>query len=809
MTSADSREVLDLIFALPVEDRRQLDRVYRQRGGQNDLRTAILESLSGRSRLMARAYLDNSSGQLEAHDALMLATSRLGNDEEAVFRILKRMTNAQMSAVNAALVERYDVTLSDVVRKLSRADRRLARLLVRSDRSNGEIADADARAFEIHEAMRGFGTDQDRLFRALEGSSSTDIPHIFGAYRRLFGKELRPRLERAFGGFFTDALSKTRLGLLLDGIKGDPTKAMMYAAVSLRLALKGRVNAPDVLRTLATVVKPEEGGQPTMRQVADEYQRQFGNRGEELRGLALEGDIGRKLSGAPYQLAMLMLRGGQQMTGPAAAAVRLGHARKGRLFGLRADPSVVREVLDRPDLSDSARAEYLDAVKREYAKRFGADDLDFTALESHVETDFGSWADAKIGVPSAARSLVQKGTLSPAERIYHAIHSKFLGFKQLGDRTTLLSEVDKLSDLDKLMLPYEYARLVHRPCDTSNGLNPLAEDLRANLRTRDFELTDQLLSLTFANHTTLVERLKAKIEADSSRRLGMWVEQTFGSPERMAEAHAQHPERMGPEIEAQVARARRNSLSSWICDLFGPEGKNVEAAARQMRRDIEIAIQLAAVSPNRDVCKPHVDRMAKTYEQLQAAIRSSMVHQEMVAERAAQVAMTVAVTTATVMTAGTASPLLLVPVAAGAVTRVLGKVAVLGGSYDLRGREVLKDAAVGAAWGGISVGIATAIPLIIDQITGAAAGGAGGGGSGGGVDIPGKPTVPPPTHPVVPPPPSHPPVLPVDPLPKPVIPVLPMPAVPAPILHPPLLPMGGGSPAVTLLAPFMPAFGCG
>jgi hypothetical protein len=95
---------------------------------------------------------------------------------------------------------------------------------------NGEAA-----AKELRAAMKGLGTDEDKIIKVLVSHDSRQRQEIIGQYKTLFGKDLIADLKSELGGRFEDAV----LALMMPTIK--------YLAKELRTAMKGAGTDETVL----------------------------------------------------------------------------------------------------------------------------------------------------------------------------------------------------------------------------------------------------------------------------------------------------------------------------------------------------------------------------------------------------------------------------------------------------------------------------------------------------------------------------------------------------------------------------------
>lgn len=113
----------------------------------------------------------------------------LGTDEDRIYNAMRPVTPGEIPQLSTAYRNRHNADLvGDLRDDLSDDD---IQANIPALRRSGP----DAIAFELQEAMAGLGTDEGRIYRALSGVTTTDLPGIEAAYRTRTNRELRADLQ--------------------------------------------------------------------------------------------------------------------------------------------------------------------------------------------------------------------------------------------------------------------------------------------------------------------------------------------------------------------------------------------------------------------------------------------------------------------------------------------------------------------------------------------------------------------------------------------------------------------------------------
>ncbi|MFH1808686.1 MAG: LysM peptidoglycan-binding domain-containing protein [Pseudomonadota bacterium] len=220
---------------------------------------------------------------------LRKAVRGFGTDEDAIFKALDGKTPEQAQAIRQAYQDMYGRDLeADLKGDLSGADERRALAML-----NGDAVQADVEA--LRKAMDGnygvkLGTDEDAIFKTLEGKSPEHLAAVQQAYQDATGKPLQHDL--------TSELSGAELKRANEGLQGNNAGA---AAMALNQAMKGNdglkmgTDEEGLFKALESV---PPGAMPA---VSQEYMR--------LTGRDLATDLKGELSGQDEARAMALMQG--------------------------------------------------------------------------------------------------------------------------------------------------------------------------------------------------------------------------------------------------------------------------------------------------------------------------------------------------------------------------------------------------------------------------------------------------------------------------------------------------------------------
>ncbi len=582
----------------PLSGRAALDALYHEL--QDELDDAIFGT--SRDAIVVRAQFnpDNPTGQLQAQDIIMLDMSgMLSKNGAAVQRLLQHLSVEQLRATDIAMRRPpYRKSLREALRDgLRGADERRALFLVDAPRVGGKVPDAYLRAFELREAMRGIGTDENRIFRLLESLNADEIREAAAAFHRLYPNEGRPGGSGQTGDIRASALYHALYGELNDFIGGDRLwlerlalsmrglryvpdshktpdaqhadelahreMVARYMAMTFRLSGKTETDEKDVAAVLALVqAQPRRGearpmnGLPTADEVRLMYQRLGADKrySEEFGGRNLRIDIERIAEGEVRQLAGITLEGAG-FNSPAAAAIRIHNALDRGFLGLRGTrEEVVYAILDRSDLAPAEREQFLREVRAEYARRFGHGRAD--ALRRDLRDKLGSEVTLPGGRKIASRALVLEefGTLTNVERIVYAMHEPgAFGVFGHTDSQALVDTLMQMSSGEKVVAMEQYAEMVGRSFNLASGKNPLVEALRT-YRSAEARLATVMLAMPPQDAVDAAVEINLGLMTESDPRVDAWFQKQTGM------SQAAWVARNFPDMDPRVAGAQRTGM---------------------------------------------------------------------------------------------------------------------------------------------------------------------------------------------------------------------------------------------------------
>lgn len=543
-TENESR-ILDITHGLHIDDRIAVAEAYWRQNGQqlkgkealSALHKKLIDELDDspfgttRDGYIIRAQFDpdNRYGQMLPHDMIMLDLDGVfSKNGAAIQRLLQGCSRQQLRAIDLAMREKYHLSLQEACEKLTGEDERRALFLIHAPRVDGSVPDTYIRAFELREAARGLGTDENRLFRQLEAMSAKDFLATAKAYSEVNeslwredvhgddGASGEPRATALYRRLFDDLNNAgfasepwlQRLAFASQGLKYEPDATLSpqaryqqesahrervarYIAATARLAGETETDADDV-RAVLPLVQPTPGkgeerpenGLPTANEVRSVF-------GAAYPGHNLRVDFGNVTAGELEELTDVTFDG-DGYNSPAAAALRIHNAIDGGFLGLAGThEEVITEVLDRPELSAAQRAVFVKRVQEVYSKRYGQD------LRATLIGKYGAELTLSNGRRIASRvvTLLDNGVLTPAERMVYAIHEPGLfGVFKKTEEDLIMKTAANLSPLEKVVAMSEYARITGRIFNLEAGQNPLMSDLQG-LQGRDVRHAQRVMQL--------------------------------------------------------------------------------------------------------------------------------------------------------------------------------------------------------------------------------------------------------------------------------------------------------------------------
>ena len=542
--------------------------------------------------------------------------------------------------------------------------------LIGAIKANGQVTDAHLRAFELREAARNpniferkemfsrGGTDENRIFRMHEQMSAQEFLETAAAYKELNdtlwketatgnGGETGIATETALYHMLHDELDKDvqylqRLALVCQ--KG-PGWGAQYIAITIRMAGQKKIDNADLMAAIKLIsANPKHtlgDGMPTGTDVQNAYLKLFGANN-------IMEDIRVATRGVEEELAVLAIKG-HGMASPEAAALRIVADPDDAYQALDAEASYAARGLPVP--TEAQRQEYVAQVKAAFAERTGrAAESTGKELEEFLGAKLGTtleqngriqrgprgggnvagkenasgrktragrvwrgdrgqrrqWSEGVGSVPSRAVRLLERGALTPGEKLFYAMNERgTLGVFNKEIIQTINETLGGLSPLQKLGAMSEYAKLKGGEFNLQSGQNPLIEDLQS-LHGRDLRHADlvaqilpqELDKLMLEMTVYLTEPANPEVKAWIRKNIGdpeewrkrnftggvddlMNMLKTFGSVEAFAKAAVVDEEVLLDEVGTQVGDATGSHLSQVILGI-STHAVGVEDAARAL-----------------------------------------------------------------------------------------------------------------------------------------------------------------------------------------------------------------------------------
>ncbi|MBT6433586.1 MAG: hypothetical protein HOK28_10865 [Deltaproteobacteria bacterium] len=406
-----------------------------------------------------------------------------------IFRVLENRTVSEINLMSSSYEKLSGgMTLSTALEKsLGVKELRKAKLYLMGENSQADVRDATL----LHMAMDGAGTDHKGVLDVLYGKSGTELKEIAHQYRTVAGRELETDIENEHSGkqkVYAQAVFKRGRIEPADSIKaamsGWMTDGEMIKGTIQRLGDAGRLKELESLETdykdyygtaLVDDLRENLGPRDYVEAKAllengtlhpeDEIklaimgkgylsfgvlgygtdpktvEAQFAGKTHEERQVIVErfnrkyGDLSdalyRNLSGGAFKDIQLVLD-------PANPDGKLSPAHEFHrtMRGLGADFTKAREVLE--GLSDEERA----SLKTQYREIFKQD------IEYAIEHEFWGQRGAKL------KRVLERGKLSPADRIYYAAH----GFRARSDGDEMIAALADATPEERATLAEDYQR---------------------------------------------------------------------------------------------------------------------------------------------------------------------------------------------------------------------------------------------------------------------------------------------------------------------------------------------------------------
>ncbi|RME58309.1 MAG: hypothetical protein D6780_06985, partial [Candidatus Dadabacteria bacterium] len=278
----DEKAIFKALKGLPKEVLVEVERLYKEHYGRN-LRADLRSELSGSDLRLAFELLNGSSKEVIEATALRRAVKGAGTDEDTIKNTLKNKSPEEIQEIKEQYHELFGRDLeADLKSDLSGADEQIVKALLQGD-------NITAAAVEIHSAIKGAGTNENKIKQQLTKLNREEIESLKKRYKELYGKDLVVALDNDLSGAEQDEIFA-----MLDK---DEASA---SAARLRQAFE----AWELDGTKESAIYRELQGKSREELIAIE------NAYKEKYGESLNERLRRELSGTELLKAELLLRQG-------------------------------------------------------------------------------------------------------------------------------------------------------------------------------------------------------------------------------------------------------------------------------------------------------------------------------------------------------------------------------------------------------------------------------------------------------------------------------------------------------------------
>jgi len=189
------------------------------------------------------------------------AMKGLGTDEKAIINVLGKRTPEEMDDLCRAFRHNFGQDLQKELQKETNGD--FCKLLVAATTPRAEYE-----AELVHMAIKGAGTDENRLIEVLVGRSNADVSAIREAYKVLHGKDISQDVQGDLSGDLKDLFTS-----LLDGNRdeGGQHHDVERDVEALHRAGEGKIGTDE--RTFINLLTSRSDAH--LRNVFDYYQKRY------------------------------------------------------------------------------------------------------------------------------------------------------------------------------------------------------------------------------------------------------------------------------------------------------------------------------------------------------------------------------------------------------------------------------------------------------------------------------------------------------------------------------------------------------
>ncbi len=536
--------------------------------------------------------------------------------------------------------------------------------------------DASKTASSLHKAMHGglfgAGTDEDAIFKALEGRSPDEIKQVRAHYKEHYKRDLDADFKSEMSG---KDLSRTQ-----SLMKGDSAAAN---ATALRQAMGGL--GTDEKAVFSTL----EGKSAKEReQIAAEYKKQTGR--------TLQADLKGDMSGSDLDRANALLKGDTAKSD--AAKLR------GAMAGLGTDEASIMKTLE------GKSAKEREAIVDSYKKMYGTDLS--KALKSELSGSQLTEAKALLaGDTVKADAAKLRTAMAGLGTDEDAINAVFAG-KSAEERAKIQQEYKNTfgtdlhkalgkelsgNDLAKTKILMEHGKLSDAQ-ELKFAMEGLGTDEEAVRRTLEGKSKEEIAKIKDDYRKETGRELTADLKSDmTGRDLFDATQALKGKPTTLEESVERLNERHQYERGGES-----NSFGRGVVDLFSDHGERLDSNVAASNESLQRVRDLEAQGRTQEAAAERA-RLERLVGYSNADVDSVREAKDSAADVAGTVAATAAGVVVIAVTAGTATPLVAAGMAAatGGSARVLVSGAIQGEAYGLE--QGFSDFGRGAIDGGTAI----------------------------------------------------------------------------------------------------------
>jgi annexin A7/11 len=263
----------------------------------NQIQRGAASQVTGYSKKPVRKPY-NAAADVKALDTAMAG---MGTDEDAIFNVLKGKTPDQRAAIKKAYKARTGRELSaDLKDELSGSEYNKAKAYL----TQGRETEAD----RIRNAVEGAGTDENTVFRMLEGKTQSEVTAIKAEYKKKYGESLDSRLADEMSG---SDLVKAK-NLLKGEPEGDPSIKDPKAREADRVRRVGEKSAELLVNAMDGAGTDESTVLDTLHGKSDSERAAIRAAYKKKTGRELGADLTSEMSGSDLKIANSYLESGRE-----------------------------------------------------------------------------------------------------------------------------------------------------------------------------------------------------------------------------------------------------------------------------------------------------------------------------------------------------------------------------------------------------------------------------------------------------------------------------------------------------------------